>query len=112
MLRNAFISNVLKSSFHNFFAKLCLTFDFKIKDIKLVQSKRNGLKKEIDQKTKQPSKMKAEDQLYFFCTKGTEQYKRNTYFSRLEWEEFASFREHKMFHNRLKSFLKYFFYKK
>ena len=24
--------------------------------------------------------MKAEDQLYFFCTKGTEQYKRNTYF--------------------------------
>ena len=43
---------MFKNLVHNFFAKLCLTSDFKIKDIKLAQSTRNGLKKRSRLKNK------------------------------------------------------------
>ena len=39
---------MFKNLVHNFFAKLCLTSDFKIKDIKLVQTYKKWAKKEID----------------------------------------------------------------
>ena len=104
---------MFKNLVHNFFAKLCLTSDFKIKDIKLAQSTRNGLKKRSRLKNKKTFKNEGRRSTLLFFV---QRVRNNTkgicmHFSTVEWEEFASFREYKTFYNRLKSFLKIFFTK-